>query len=302
MAIATMRELWRHRYSVGLGLAYALTVIILMSYRVTFGLPPKIESRQYDAGIAATDVLVDSPNSQVVDVGGGSADVEGATIDLVGLSTRARLLASLMSSSPLKDRIAAAAGIKAGKLIVIAPTGDDLAPRVTPATNTSVKPGDRDANVLGLFVDETLPILTMRVQAPDAVSAERLATSAVSELGVYLKAVASDDNVPDARQLVVEPLGKATSGTVVKGPRRLFAILVGLLVLAIWCAGTVMFPRLVSMWRDAARAEAEAEAEARAEAEAATEAEADGAADDREPRPVTVPSTRPDARARSLSG
>ena len=305
MAIATMRELWRHRYSVGLGLAYALMVIILMSYRVTFGPPPKIESRQYNAGIAATDVLVDSPNSQVVDVGGRSTDVEGATIDLVGLSTRARLLASLMSSSPLKDRIAAAAGIKAGKLIVIAPTGDDLAPRVTPATNTSVKPGDRDANVLGLFVDETLPILTMRVQAPDAVSAERLATSAVAELGVYLKTVASDDKVPDTRQLVVEPLGKATSGTVVKGPRRLFAILVGLLVFVIWSAATVMLPRLVRMWREAARAEAEAEAEVEAEAESRAEAEAateaDGDADDREPRPITVPSARPDARARSLS-
>jgi len=295
MAIATMRELWRRRYSVGLGVAYALVVVILMSYRVALSPSLKIESRQYDAGIAATDVLVDSPNSQVVDVGGGSAGVEGATIDLVGLSTRARLLASLMSSSPLKDRIASAAGIKAKTLIVIAPTGDDLTPRETPATNTSVKAGDRDANVLGLFVDETLPILTMRVQAPDAATAKRLATSAVSELGVYLKAVASADNVPDARQLVVEPLGKATSATVVKGPRRLFALLVGLLVLAVWCAGTVMFPRVVRMWRDAARAEAEAEAKA-------DDIDAVLAADDPDPRAAGVARRRQDRRARSLSG
>ena len=295
MAIATMRELWRRRYSVGLGLAYAVVVVILMSYRVALSPSLKIESRQYDAGIAATDVLVDSPNSQVVDVGGGSADVEGATIDLVGLSTRARLLASLMSSSPLKDRIASAAGIKTDKLIVIAPTGDALTPRETPGTNTSVKAGDRDANVLGLFVDETLPILTMRVQAPDAATAKRLATSAVSELGVYLKAVASADNVPDARQLVVEPLGKATSATVVKGPRRLFALLVGLLVLAVWCAGTVMFPRVVRMWRDAARAEAEAEAKAKTETDAVL------AADDPDPRAAAVARRRPDRRAKSLS-
>jgi hypothetical protein len=260
MAIATMRELWRRRYSVGIGLAYALTVIFLMSFRVSGGFPPKIESRQYDAGIASTDVLVDSPNSQVVDVGGGSNDAAGATIDLGGLSTRARLLASLMSSSPLKDRIASAARIKSQKLIVIAPTGDNLAPRVTPATSTTVKPGDRDANVLGLYVDETLPILTMRVQAPDADTAERLATAAVSELGRYLKSVASADNVPDARQLVVEPLGRATSASVVKGPRRLFAILAGLLILTLWCTATVMLPRLVRTWKTAALAEAEAEA------------------------------------------
>ena len=68
--------------------------------------------------------------------------------------------------------------------------------------------------------------------------------------------------MPDARQLVISPLGPATSATVVKGPRRLFAILAGLLVLALWCAITVMFPRLVRTWQEAARTEA-AEAEHR---------------------------------------
>ena len=261
MAIVIMRELWRRRYAVGIGIAYALTLVILMSYRVSLGLPPKVESRQYAAGIAASDVLVDSPNSQIVDVGGGSTDVEGATIDLGGLSTRARLLANLMSSSPLKDRIATAAGVKANKLIVIAPAGADTAPTTTTTTSPSVKVkvGDRDANVLGLFVDETLPILTMRVQAPDPATAELLATSAVKELREYLKSVAAADNVPDARQLVIEPLGPATSATVTKGPRRLFAILAGLFVLVLWCAGTVLIPRFVRTWRDAERAEAEAE-------------------------------------------
>jgi hypothetical protein len=261
MAITVLRELWRRRYSVGVGIAYALLVMILMTFRVTLGFPPKIESRQYNAGIAASDVLIDSPNSQVVDVGGGTTDVEGATIDLNGLSTRARLLANLMSNSPLKDRVAKAAGISSSKLLVIAPTSADGTQPATPdSPSVKVKIGDRDANVLALFVDETLPILTMRVQAPDSATAKQLATSAVSQLRVYLKTVASADQVPDARQLVISPLGPATSATVVKGPRRLFAILAGLLVLALWCAITVMFPRLVRTWQDAARAEA-AEAE-----------------------------------------
>jgi hypothetical protein len=259
MTITILRELWRRRFVVGIGIAYALLVVVLMMYRVGFGIPPKIESRQYTAGIAATDVLVDSPNSQIVDVGGGSTDVEGATIDLGGLSTRARLLANLMSSSPLKDRIAEAAGIKADHLIVIAPTGDDLTPQPAGASSTSVKVkiGDRDANVLGLFVDETLPILTMRVQAPAPETAEKLAAGAVKELREYLKSVASADKVPDARQLVIEPLGPATSAPVVKGPRRLFAILAGLFVIALWCLATVMIPRFARTWRDQARAEAE---------------------------------------------
>jgi hypothetical protein len=257
MTITVLRELWRRRYSVGVGIAYALLVVILMMFRVSLGFPPKIDSRQYEAGIAASDVLIDSPNSQVVDVGGGSADVQGATIDLNGLSTRARLLANLMSNSPLKDRIARAAGISPSKLLVIAPTSADGTQPATPdSPSVKVKLGDRDANVLALFVDETLPILTMRAQAPDAVTAKQLAGSATQQLRVYLKTVASADQVPDARQLVISPLGPASSATVVKGPRRLFAILAGLLVLALWCAVTVMLPRLVQTWKDAARAEA----------------------------------------------
>jgi len=268
MTITVLRELWRRRYTVGVGIAYALLVVLLMTFRVTLGFPPKIESRQYHAGIAASDVLIDSPNSQVVDVGGGSTDMEGATIDLNGLSTRARLLANLMSNSPLKDRIAKAAGISSSKLLVIAPTSADGTQPATPdSPSVKVKLGDRDANVLALFVDETLPILTMRVQAPDPATAKQLAASSVSQLRVYLKTVASADQVPDARQLVISPLGPATSTTVVKGPRRLFAILAGLLVLALWCAITVMFPRLVKTWQEAARAEA-AEAERKPEPDA----------------------------------
>lgn len=288
MAVTILRELWRRRYAVGLGVAYALVVVFLMTFRVSAGLPPKIESRQYSAGIAASDVLVDSPNSQIVDVGGGSTDVEGASIDLGGLSTRARLLANLMSSSPLKDRIAKAAGIKADHLIVIAPTGNALTPAAGPTSpDVKVKVGDRDANVLGLFVDETLPILTMRVQAPAPETAELLATSAVKELRTYLKTVATADNVPNARQLVVDPLGPATSASVVKGPRRLFALLAGLLVLGLWCAATVMFPRVARTWRDAAHAEAAAEAEAEAEAAAkARKANGSSAARPRRAKPI----------------
>jgi hypothetical protein len=262
--IAMLRELWGLRHAIKWGILIALAGGILMSYRVSLDLPPKLETRQYEAGVAAAEVLVDSPNSQVVDVGGGSPDVEGSTIDIGGLSTRARLLASLVSSSPLKDRIASAAGIRPDKLVVIAPTSNELAPRATPATSTTVKVGDRDANVLNLFVDETLPIITMSVEAPDAATARRLAGAAVDELGAYLKSVASARSIPDARQLVVSSLGPATSRTVVKGPTRLVAVVVALLIFGIWCVAAMMIPRLAKTWTEAARYDAAKAAEAAA--------------------------------------
>jgi hypothetical protein len=262
--VAILRELWRFRRAVRLGIVVALVGGLLISYSVSLDIPPKLESRQYKAGVAAADVLVDSPNSQVVDVGGAPSDVEGAAIDIGGLSMRARLLASLMSSSPLKDRIARAAGIRPDMLIVVAPTGDDLAPRATPATTTKVKPGDRDANVMNLYVDETLPIITMRVQAPTATTARRLAGSALPELRGFLKTVASERSIDDARQLVVSQMGPATAATVVKGPSKAVGIAVGILIFALWCAATLIIPRFSKTWTDAARLEAAQAAKAAA--------------------------------------
>jgi hypothetical protein len=273
--VATLRELWRFRRAVRLGIVFALVGGLLIAYSVSLELPPTLESRQYEAGVAGVEVLVDSPNSQVVDVGGTPSDVEGAAIDIGGLSMRARLLASLMSSSPLKDRIARAAGIRPDMLIVVAPTGNDLTARAAPAPPAKVKPGDRDANVINLYVDETLPIITMRVQAPDAGTARRLASAALPQLQQFLKTVASERSIDNARQLVVSPMGPATSATVVKGPSKMVAIFVGILIFALWCTGTLMIPRLARTWTDAARLEAAQAAKAAAALERDDPAEFD---------------------------
>jgi len=49
----------------------AVLVGLAVGYRV--GFPPKLESRQYTVGIASLTALVDTPSSQVVDLGGKAA-------------------------------------------------------------------------------------------------------------------------------------------------------------------------------------------------------------------------------------
>lgn len=270
--VGTLRELWHRRSLVAVGIAIALAGGLAMSYRVSLDFPPKLTSRQYDTGLAAVEVLVDSPQSQAVDLGDGDPEDDGATIDIAALNTRARLLANLTATRPLSDRIASTAGVRPDTLIVIPPPSDELGPRVKPATGTTVELGDRDANVLNLYVDETLPIITIRVQARDAVSAGSLASASVSELAGYLRSAVSAGSVPDARQIEASALGPARSATVVRGPRRLFAVLVCLLILGSWCVGMIMFPRLVRTWGHAARLEA---------AQELAEADADAGASDR---------------------
>ncbi len=251
----TLRNLRRWRRLVAVGVVIALAIGVRTGYSVDIGVPPKLESRQYEAGIATAEVLVDSPTSLAVDVGGVSTEIAGQATDIGGVWTRAHLLAGLVASSPLKDRIARAAGIPPGRLIVIAPTGDKPAGedgRSASGLNADV----RKTAVMDLFIHNSMPIVSMNVQARDEALAARLATAAVDELRTHLAATALDATVPEERRLGVEALGKTSSTTIVKGPRKLLGIAAFLLFVLLWCTAIVVGPGLARTWRELARAEA----------------------------------------------
>lgn len=245
-AVAVLRQLWRHRLFVAVGMALALLIALVISYKVTLGIPPTFESRQYQVGIASAEVLVDSPSSQVADLGGGKVRT-----DVTALTSRARLLANLMAASPLKDQIARRAGVDPRTFVASAPS---IEPSQKPTTLAST-PTSQRTNVLTVYFNETLPIITADAQAPTEAVAARISSAAVAELGDYLKSVAALDKVPDARQLVVDPLGDARFGTVQRGPRKLIAIVAFLFILALWCSAIILVAKLVRGWRQAAESE-----------------------------------------------
>ena len=59
-AVTILRQLWRTRLLVAVGLALALVLGIVVSYHVPPGFPPTFKSRQFAVGIASAAVLVDS--------------------------------------------------------------------------------------------------------------------------------------------------------------------------------------------------------------------------------------------------
>ncbi len=246
-AAKVLRQLWRHRLSVAVGMLLALMLGVVMAYKVTPGFPPQLESRQYKVGIASAEMLIDSPSSQVADLGGGQA-----AVDVNALTTRARLLANLMATSPLKDQIARRAGIPARSLIASVPSiGLALEPKPLDNSNTS----NPRANKLKVSFNEELPIITAEAQAATPQTAARISGAAVDQLGAYLKSVAASDEVPNARKLVISPLGPPRSAIVIRGPRRLFAIAAFIFVFGLWCTGLVIFSRLANQWRLAAAEE-----------------------------------------------
>ncbi len=202
-----------------------------------------VAGRGYTVERAATDILVDTPRSQAVDVG-SRGDEAAAVPQIDTLATRARLLGNLMASGSIERAVARRAGVEPERLIVVPPPDTDAAATSAgiPDSAETTKP---EAIVLTVTTDSTLPILHVVAQAPQAVTAERLASGAVAELKAYLGTVAATDEIPEAQRLNVSEIGVQRAVSVGRGPGPLAAIAVGLMILVAGCAALVMLPRWV---------------------------------------------------------
>jgi uncharacterized protein involved in exopolysaccharide biosynthesis len=175
--VAILRALWRFRLLVALSAIAAAITGCAMTYQL--GFPPT--SRQYEIGLGSATALVDTPSSQVVDLGGDT----GA--DIATLAARSTLLASLITSSPLKDEIASRAGVARDKLIAIPPSGGAVGATGTgTVSGASVRETDREANILRAKVPTLesgdIPIIAVETQSPDAAVAAKLADASFAVL------------------------------------------------------------------------------------------------------------------------
>jgi hypothetical protein len=231
--VAILRELWRARSMVFVAALIALMAGFAMSFRIM--LPPNVESRQHTVGVGSVTALIDTPSSQVVDLGGETGS------DVVVLSSRATLLASLMTSAPLKDEIAERAGVAPGTLITPPPESTGPASAIPPQAGVSgalINEKDPRASILKAIVPMVgpgqLPMVAVETQAPSAAAAQRLAGEAIAVLKQHLESLATEEGIPAKRRLVVKQLGPARSETVRRGPGL---ILVVLLMLVVFGAG-----------------------------------------------------------------
>jgi hypothetical protein len=228
--VTILRELWRRRILVGVVATAAILVALMLAYRPS--LPP--ESRNYEVGIASSRILVDTPESQVLDV---------APKGLETLGERANVLANLMVEGEIKAQIARRAGLSPEQLVGVGPyaavseSAYSLTTRlVTNVTNTGA---------------EALPIIEIEAEAPDAGAAARLAEAAVAALRANLDSKAAAEKVSDARRLQVTGLGRPEAGEATRGPRRLVALGAALFVFLSGCAAILVGSRLVRGWRGA---------------------------------------------------
>jgi len=248
-----IRQLWHHKHWVAIGLVVAVAAAILSCYRVTlrpFGLSP----RALDMATATTHVLVDTPDSVMV-------DLRRNTYSLQDLTNRAVVLGNVMTSSGVEAGIARRAHIPLGLLRIEAPlTPQEAALPVTAQNQRKITDIIKSNNQyrLNLQVDPIVPMLDIYAQAPSARSAAALANGAVAELSAYLSSVARSEATPAKDRLRLHQLGRARGVVINAGVQYQFAVLAFVLTLLAWCATVLFVARVRRGWQVAVAAESTA--------------------------------------------
>jgi hypothetical protein len=117
-------------------------------------------------------------------------------------------------------------------------------------------------------------------EAPDAETARELALATVVNLRKYLAAVATTQQIPPARQLVVRQFGSPTVTTATRGVAHSLAFALALILALVGCAAVVGGSWFARSWKEFAKKEAEAGASGTDGDDAAPSADAEAPADD----------------------
>ena len=216
-------------------------------------LPPGIESRQLDVAVAATEAIVDAPESWIRD-----ARTDSSHLDT--LTRHADLLGNLMSHDPVKRIIARRAGLEPDKLaattritgsfvaIIREPDYEERADQILAA---------RRPYQLDIQASAVRPIIHVYAQAPTAAEAVRLADAAVAGLKEHLHDVPSAFELTPRRQVTVEQLGRPRAGQLNATAPIQIALFTFLVVLGLVYGLLVVAGRVREGW-EAARSDDDA--------------------------------------------
>jgi hypothetical protein len=222
-----LRELWLRRAWLALGVVVALIAGLSTAYRIGV-LPPKLTERALSIGAADTQILIDSPESALTDLG----------TDFKPFADRAQVYARFMTSRPVREAIAREVGLEDQDLIVSSPpspnqTREQREPAATRRDNDLL--GETNQYRLHFSTDPGLPTITIGAQAPRVEDAVRLADAAAIGFRKYVAAVQQRQDVPPERRVTVRQLGAAQGGVVAEDINRPLAILTFVAVFIAWC-------------------------------------------------------------------
>jgi hypothetical protein len=199
--ITFLQELSRRRWLVLAAFFVSVAVGVHLAYNVSLG---KLTSKQKHTGIASARLLVNTQRSIAADLNPyGSAS----------LQIHSQLLADLIASTPIRNAIAADAGIPAADLVIVPPAIQPLVP--TPLAQAAPPPVGAES--VSIAADETLPVVSINAQAQTPARAAVLAQATIRALVTYLATLARTQNIPKYNRIVITPLGPAVASEKTSG-------------------------------------------------------------------------------------
>jgi hypothetical protein len=247
---ARLRELWQIRGWMAACAAFALMISVWSVARVSLS-PPGLSPRALEMATATTQVVVDTPQSTLL-------DLRQDTYSLDGLTNRALLLGNVMASPGVRADIARRAKVPFDALQVVPPlTGKQ--PRVLSEAGNEKQTTDilqlNGDYRLQIRANPTVPFLQVFAQTPTARSAGALANAAVGGMESYLATLSRSTRTPHKNQIRLTQLGEARGAVINDGIDRRVAGLVFVIAFAVACAAVIWSRRVRAGWRLAALVE-----------------------------------------------
>lgn len=242
-----IRKLWRHKLGVAISVVIALVAAVWSVERISLS-PPGLTPRALEMATAAAHVLVDTPDSIMI-------DLRESTYSLEDLTNRAVVLGNVIASTSVKARIAARAHVPVGLLRIQAPlTPTEASVPVSSDNNRKVTDilKSNDQYRIQINANPTVPMLDIYAQTPTASSAAALANAAVYELKSYVAGLATSEDTPTKDRIRLVQLGTATGVVINPGIKYQVALLVFVLTFLASCATVTFLARVRAGWRVAA--------------------------------------------------
>jgi hypothetical protein len=194
---------------------------------------------------AVTHVVVDTPDSMMI-------DLRQDTYDIAGLTNRAVVLGNIIASTSVEAKIAQRANVPVQLLRIQAPlTPQQASPPENSQNARHVTDLLKSTDQYRIEIDAnpTVPMLDIYAQTPSARSAAALANSAVDELRLYLAHVAANQATPNKDQIKLVQLGRATGTVINQGVQIQITLLAFVLTFLASCATTVFVAKVRAGWR-----------------------------------------------------
>jgi len=238
------------RLQFGLVAMSALVAFVVAAFSVgTISLfPPGFKGSNLQVAGAANHVLVIAPVASRASGGLRSRRRfrELPSSNFQALTVRAELLAKLMASQPVLERVGRRIGVPPNQIAAVSPITDNV-PSVLREPDSEARANEILLSTRSYRLDiqakPSGPIIDVYAQAPTPADAQRLALAATDGLRDYLRALAIRDGVMPGQQVSLRQLEQPRGAVINGGAGIQIAVLTFLVVFALCCSVSLLVLR-----------------------------------------------------------